>query len=534
MFAPRRRAPHRALPRARSIAAALCVGLCLLALPVVGAAPVSAAPSTSGGTIRWGLDLTNTAAGAPVFDPTIAQAAAAEEAWEEPIYDSLLRVNAKGSLVPGLASSVTIADPETISIRLRSGVTFSDGAPFDAAAVKAGILRNMDAPNHGQFSAQLYDIASIDVASPTALTIHLSQPVAAAFYPLLASPETYIVSPKAAADPAVNLNTTPVGAGPFVLKQYIPNEQIVLVKNPTYFQASSIKIHEIDIVNTPSGPQQVNALESGLIDAGTVPLSDLQAMRSGSFEVHTVASPGLMTWIPICKTIAPFDNAKVRQALSYAVNRPAMDRAILEGTGPPQWSLWPQGSPLAPKSLDNYYAYNPTKARQLLRQAGFPHGLSVQMIVLPGVPVLQQVAQVLQQEWAAVGVKLTIEQSTNFVTDLYVNHSAPLGLISQMPAGPTGLLMVTRQFVPGAIGDLCNYDNPTLDGLATQLDGATPSSASSAALWNQAQQIIVKNALAIFLNALPIIEAADKNLRGNTWLPSTFQPVLDLWHVSVR
>lgn len=507
----------------------VCLGALLL--PAFTTA-VAAATAATGGTLRWGLDIANAGAGLPVFDPTTAEAAAAEEAWEEPIYDSLLRVNAKGSLVPGLASSVSITNAETISIRLHSGVKFSDGTPFDANAVKAGILRNMDAPNHGQFSTQLYDISSIDVVNPTALTIHFAQPIAPAFYPLLASPETYIASPTAVAD-GVNLNTDPVGAGPFLLKQYTPNEQIVLVKNPHYFEAKDIKIHEIDIVNTPEGPQQVNALSSGQIDAGTVPLSDLRTVEGGTFRVQTVSSPGLMAWMPICKTVAPFDDVKVRQALSYAIDRPAIDRAVLQGTGAPQWSLWPPGSPLAPKSLDNYYAYNPKKARQLLAEAGV-HNLSVQIMVLPGVPVLEQIAQVVQQEWAAVGVKMTIDVPTNFVTDLYVNHAAPLGLISQMPAGSTGLLMLTRQFVPGAIGDLCDYNNPTLNSLATQLEGATPSSAAFASLWNQVQQIVVKQALAIFLNEMPVIEVTDRAIRGNAWLPSTFQPVLDLWHVSVR
>jgi peptide/nickel transport system substrate-binding protein len=499
----------------------------------VDAGVSSAASSTGGGTMRWGLDLSGNAYGPIVFDPTLAQAAPAQEAWQLPIYDGLLRTAPDGSFVPELATSVTITNTETLDIRLRSGVKFSDGSPFDADAVKTGILRNEQAPNHGQFNAQLYDVSSIDVGSPTSLTIHLSQPVAAAFYPLLASPETYIVSPKAAAIPSVDLNKAPVGAGPFVLSEYVPNQKIVLVKNPRYFAAGSIKVHEIDIITVPTGPQQINALESNQIDAGQVPLGDLSTVKNRTFSVQTVQSLGSMVWMPICKTTPPFDNAKVRQALSYGINRKAINAGVLQGTGVPQWSLWPSGSPLAPKSLDGYYAYNPKKARQLLGQSGHS-SLSATMLVLPGIPVLGQVAQVLQQEWKAIGVNLTIRQSSNFVTDLYTNHVAPLGLISEIPAGPTGLAMLDRLFVPGAIGDICNYNNPTLDNIAAQLNAATPGSAQSKSLWNAAQQIIVKQALAIFMNALPIVEVSDSRVGGNSWIPSTFFPLLNFWKIYVK
>jgi peptide/nickel transport system substrate-binding protein len=517
----------------RTCAVALSAALCVSAAIVGAGASAAASSSGSGGTVKWGLDLSQAADGPIVFDPTQAQAVAAQEAWLLPIYDSLLRTSPNGSLVPGLASSVTVVNGQTLSVRLRAGVKFSDGAPFDAEAVKAGILRNEEAPNHGQFSTQLYDLSSIDVDSPLSLTIHLSQPVAAAFYPLLAAPETYIVSPRAATEGSVNLNTAPVGAGPFLLKRYVPNEEIVLVKNPTYFAASSIKVHEIDIVSVPTGPQQVDALEAGQIDTGQVPLGDLATVKNGSFNVQTVQSVGSMVWMPICKTTAPFDNARVRQALSYGIDRKAINVGVLQGTGAPQWSLWPPGNRLAPKALDRFYAYNPKKARQLLAQAGH-RSLSASVLVLPGVPVLQRVAQVLQAQWKAIGVTLTIGESSNFVTDLYTDHEAPLGLISEIPAGPTGLQMLDRLFVPGAIGDLCNYNNPALDTIATQLNAATPASPQYTALWNAAQQIIVKQGLAIFLNALPIIEVSDAKLKGNPWLPSTFFPILNYWQVSVR
>ena len=526
-----------AAPGRRWRLALVVSGLLLVApvtVPVGTAGPAAPAGAASQGVVRWGQDLTSQAAGGVSFDPTVAQASAAEEPWQLPIYDSLLHISPAGTLVPGLASSASIVDTQTVTVTLRPHVRFSDGTPFDADAVKAGILRNENAPNHGQFRAQLYDVSGVDVSSPTSLTIHLSQPVAAAFYPLLASPETYIVSPAAAADHSVNLNRTPVGAGPFVLQRFVPQQEIVLKKNPRYWNAASVSAPEIDIVNVPSGPQQLNGLESGLVDTGTVPLNDLPAVRGGGFVVQKVQPVGSMIWMPICKTAAPFDNVAVRQALSYGIDRQAINQAVLFGTGQPQWTLWPPGSPLDTPSLRNSYAYNPAKARKLLAQAGFGSGLSFSILVIPGIPQLQQVAQILQQQWKKIGVTMTIGQTASFVTDLYQNHGAPLGLIPEIPAGPTGLDMLNRIFVPGAIGDLCNYNDPALDAVANKLNATTPGSPQAAALWATAQTMIVRQALAIFIDSSPIIQVSDHKIVGNSWIPSSFYPLLDYWHVHVR
>jgi peptide/nickel transport system substrate-binding protein len=520
--------------RRRTLGASLVFALLVAGCGKSGGPSASPSSAATGGVVRWGIDLSNNAAGAIAFDPTVAQSASAEEAWQLPIYDSLLQTSSNGSLVPGLASSATIVNPETVAIRLRPGIRFSDGTPLDAQAVKFGILRNERAPNHGQFSAQLYDISSIDVTSVDSLVIHLSQPVAAAFYPLLASPETYIVSTKAATDPSVDLNQTPVGAGPFLLRQYVPDQKIVLVKSPTYWDASAIKVKEIDIVDVPTGPQDVDALESGQVDVVSVPTNDLPTVKSAGFHVQEVTPVGSMVWLPVCTTSAPFNDVRVRQALSYDIDRQAINDAVLQGDSQPQWSLWPQGSPLAPASLRSYYAYNPKKARQLLAEAGLGSGFSTSLVVLPGIPVLEQVAQILQQEWKQIGVTLNIVQSSDFVTDLYERHVAPLGIVSEIPSGPTGLNMLNRIFVPGAIGDLCNYNNPSLDAIASRLNAVTPGTPESTALWDEAQQMIVGQALGIFVDSLPVIEVSDAKVGGNEMLPSTFYPLLNYWKIFVR
>ena len=127
------------------------------------------------------------------------------------IYDSLLRQNADGSYSPGLAKSATATDPQTIVVELNPGIKFSDGTPLDSEAVKASIERTIAAHNVGSVRAELNEVDTITVDSPTKFTIKLKTPIAGQFYNLLSQGETFVVSPTAVAS-GTSLDEKPVGA----------------------------------------------------------------------------------------------------------------------------------------------------------------------------------------------------------------------------------------------------------------------------------------------------------------------------------
>ncbi len=500
-------------------AAAIAVAACSGSSGSKGTSGSGAAPAVDG-VLHVALDLSGNS-GIPVtFDPAQGTSAASEVPWQLPIYDSLLHYTTSGALVPGLASAATIVNPTTVSVGLRPGLVFSDGTPLDASAVKASILRNEAAPKHGQFNTVLYDVSSIDVSSSTALTIHLSQPDGGEFYALLAGPETFVVSP-AAKDPAA----APIGAGPYVLKAYAPSQQIVLAKNPRYWDAKSIHLSEIDITSVPGGPQQVNAVESGQVNFTQIAnLSDVSAIRrDSSLQLLTHASQSSLLWMPVCKTTPPLADVRVRQALSYAINRETINQALLQGTGQAAHALWPETSVLFPKGLASTYAYDPTKARQLLASAGYPNGFSLTLILLPNYPLVSQVAQIIQQEWKTIGVSLTLKSTASYVTDLYIDHS---GQTAVNPVINPGLASLDT-LRPGNIGDLCAYNNPEIDSIATQLNGLAPTSSAAASLWGQVQTIISQQALLIPLDFQPVVFAASATVRDANLVTSYIVPVPD-------
>jgi peptide/nickel transport system substrate-binding protein len=506
----------------------MAIGLLLASqMLVTGSANAGAASSNAGGVLKVGYPFSGGIN--PIeFDPTQFTGPAGFFDYDWPIYAGLLRLTTNGTLVPDLASNVTIPNSSTLDITLRPGLVYSNGATLDAKAVKAGFERNMTNPNPGAFNASFYDISSIDVTGADALTMSFSKPVASTFYPLLADQESFMALPTGPS--TGNPNTNVVGAGPWMMKSYTTDESLVLVKNPRYWDASSIKLSGITFVNVPSGPQQVNAIESGLVNVQGIPVMDLPTIKGQSnLQVYSSFPDANYFAVPICKSSGPLASVRVRQALSYAIDRAAINKALLYGKGQPAWSFFPTTSNLYDASLTNYYAYNVKKAKALLAAAGYPHGFSTSLMALPESDT-NQLATVLQDEWSKIGVKLKILPTSNYVTDLYSDHKAEMGL---NPSGLPGIGKLTTMFIPGgSIGDLCNYSDPALNALTTEIESLPPTSPKLKAAWVQAQNIVIKNALAFYIDYVPALTSGSKAVKNLQDVPYVGAPP-NFWVMSV-
>jgi peptide/nickel transport system substrate-binding protein len=220
-------------------------------------------------------------------------------------------------------------------------------------------------------------------------------------------------------------------------------------------------------------------------------------------------------------------NIQVRQALNYAIDRNAIDKALLYGEGQPAWSIFPSSNSLYDSRLTNYYAFNLKRAKQLLAQAGYPHGFSTTMMPLPD-PAMSQLATVLQNDWKQIGVQMQIVSTSNFVTDLFVNHKASMGLIPE--SGP-GLQKVYGD-VPGHLGNLCGYDSPTLNALYAQLQALPPNSPQLKTVWDKVQQFVTANALELNLVYAPLVTGASKSVKNLQVIPY-IGGTINYWVVSV-
>lgn len=468
-----------------------------------------------GATINWGIDMAGATFGHTHLDPTQTSTLGGDFYWQLAIYDSFLHINPDGTYAPGLALSATVVDPQTIDVVLRPGLHFSDGTSLDATAAKAAILHNEQAKtstNQTPFLPVFFNLSGIDVTSPTKLTLHLSKPSAGAFYPLLAENPFFLISPTAAANPSNDLDQNPVGAGPFKVTSYTPDQSIDLVKNPHYWNAKNVSLGRINILNIPSGPQQVTALESGQIDLeSAVSANQVATLKQAGMQTSVNKRNNSAARVIICKSSAPFDNVSVRQALAYATDRQAINDSVEAGLGEPQWGVFPSGDQYHLASLVNNYRFDPNKAKSLLASAGYPNGFSTSITIVPGNASIAQMAQILQAQWAQVGIRLQLVTTTNYIQTYTIGHQTPLAITA---TGQPDINVVAGPFTPGTLGDQCNYSNDQLNNWVAQLKAGGLSPTQTKQTWTNIQQFVTQNVLADFIVFVPLVTAWNKHVSG--------------------
>jgi peptide/nickel transport system substrate-binding protein len=474
------------------------------------------------GVARLAYDLVAATRGGFTFDPTATTNATSDLGVLHWVYGALMRPTADGSLEPDLAESATVVDPNTIEVVMRESVTLSDGTPVDAEMVRAVLERNVADTDNAGYRDGFYSLEAVEVSGNT-LTLTIADGTAASWHEqFLGGKETLVVPDGTDFD-------DPVGAGPFTVGEYQPGQRLVLERNPGYWAAAEIELGGIELIHAPpDNPQAAaSALAAGQVDWARIDMS-LVAAAGPDVEVAIEPDPEMLTQILVCKSDAPLDDVRVRQALSYAIDREAINEALFEGEGAPAWGLWPEGHPLYNAELTGQYEYDPEQARDLLAEAG-AEDLSLDIIAIPGAQV-PEVVQIVQEQWADVGVELNIVPSTSFVDDFLVGNNAPLGAIPRSSGGRANL----NSFTGGTVSNVCRYQDPELDAMIADLAAVSDSSDEGVELWGQIQQRLVDEAAGIFVVFQPRVFGYETDRIGGYALLDAYAiPVPDAWDLYV-
>jgi peptide/nickel transport system substrate-binding protein len=451
------------------------------------------------GVVRMTYDLVAAARNGVKLDPTLSASSSADEGLLYLLYGRLLRpeVGSQTEFVPDLAESVTVVDPGTIDIEIREGVTFQDGTPFDAAAVKASLDRSLAADNRRSYQATFFELASVTVTGPTSLRLAINGGKAEAWYSLLGAWETTITPP--ILDPS-----DPNGAGPMSLTSWQPDQRMTLEKWDGYWDADSIEIGGMELVHVPSDETTtaVNAAQAGQAD---VAFADVATMMSlgGSLEADVTADPNRLTNALLCKRDEPLSDPMVRRALNKAVDREVISETLYEGTASPATQPWPEGHPYNDPDLAEELAYDPDEARQLLADAG-ESDATFDLYVLPS-QGLPEVAAILKEQLAEVGVTVNLVPTTSFAEQFAVAQPPGAGLVPTARQGLARLGSWTGQTATNT----CSYQNPEMDALAQQLATVRDGSPEAIELWHQVDDIVVSEALNLFVVFGSRINAVD-------------------------
>lgn len=233
----------------------------------------------------------------------------------------------------------------TFTLKLRPGLTFTDGTPLDAAAVKYNWDRLRDPATASESLRQAAQIAGTDVVDAETLKVTMAAPSPVFASSLVLSGLNWIASPTALAKGRQAFDENPVGAGPFILDRWSRQDVIELTKNPGYWDAPRPYLDHISLRTVPDAGQRLNALTSGTADLGAeTSWSNLSKADSAGLVTATVPLGGGQ-YLAMNTRRAPFDDERARRAVSLALDLDAVNTAVFEGTGAVPATLFAQSSP---------------------------------------------------------------------------------------------------------------------------------------------------------------------------------------------
>jgi len=308
----------------------------------------------------------------------------------------------------------------------------------------------------------------------------------------------------------------PIGAGPFMLKSYSQGSFLDLVKNPKFFDPKAYPLGGVDFIEVATGAPSVSALTSGAVDMVQLSPEDVPAVEHNpNIKVTTTQSYDYML-LQMRENRVPFNNPKVRAALEYAVNRPAINNTVYQGLGQPAYQPFPPSSPGYNHQIGNSFSYQPKKAKAMLAAAGYPHGLSFKLIVPGGEADFDRAATILQSSLAAAGFKANIQEITpaDLLTDVYLNGEGDALLSDDLTNGPDISNNFEAEYESsGFVAHYLGDTNSTISALTLKANGSLSPSVQGP-LMKQAVKDIMGQGLEVPIEFIPSIIAYNKNVVG--------------------
>ena len=488
-------------------------GVALSAMPANAQKP--------GGSITFGLELD-----IPGFDPlkvgvfdTSAGAAAAA------IFDTLTSLDDKGVVQPKLALSWTPSeDFKTWTFKLRPGVKFHDGTPFNAQAVKENFDRQKDPANKCRCAFYIAFVSSVEATDELTVVYNLKDP--SVNLPALVSfpsANNSVQSPTAWKTKGDDYNRNPVGTGPYILKSWSAGDRMVLEKNPDYWNKGRPYLDRIVLKPLPDAQSRFASLQSGEADIIWDDEFDadniMKAQKDSKLKVHTYVGSGAQVYAFNTK-VAPFDDVRVRQALVMALDRKKMSQAITNGLAIPASNPYGEGSWVKCKD-DGALPEDLEKAKALIKDYGKP--VDFKMLVT-ATPRGRTVGQVLQQFWKRAGANMEIEQVDQATIP-------PRAFMRQFQLTPWRIVdladpdvQMYANFRTGSPVALANYSNPELDKLLEQAR-ATADTSKRIEDYCAISRIINKEAIWFWTFQNTYYALSSAKLKG---LPKMYSGVIDV------
>ena len=354
--------------------------------------------------LRIGLD-----AGEPTSLEPARQISNAKRTMQMAMYRGLMLYNIDGSLGFGLAESYDLStDNLTFTFRLRDA-KFHDGSQVTAEDVRFTFERKNDPAVAATFAAELSVIESIATPDDRTVVITLARPFIP-FLEYLAMPEMVIVSKAYTESVGGDLSENVMGAGPFKLVQWNRGEKLIVESFDGYYNAANVNLDGIEFFFFSDDDARVNALLAGDTDIQMlIPWRDHTSIENTpGLTLHSGTGPYM--GVMFNTTFGPFQDARVRRAISFAVDRQAIINTAFSGRGIELFGFTiPEGYLGYSERLANFFSHDPEMARTLLAEAGYPDGFEVTLLTSAPIQFHMDTAIAIQSELAKIGITVTLD-----------------------------------------------------------------------------------------------------------------------------
>jgi peptide/nickel transport system substrate-binding protein len=509
---------------------ALIAGSALVVLAACGsAAPASSGSGNSGAPVHGGnLVFANPQDAQSMDESTVFDN---NSIWIlEQITQPLFTVTSNGKgVMPWLATGYTVApDKKTYTITLRPGVKFSDGKPITSADVKFSLDETRAASaGWGYIDAA---ISSVDTPTPSTVVINLKYPWA----PLLADLSLFangIVPNNYGGKTAAQFYLAPMGTGPFKWDYWHKGQGLKLVKNTFYWQKGLPYLNSVTWTDVPSDNTRELQIKGGQAQIDQFPSwSTVSTLKTTPGVTMDLFNSTETNYLAFNENVKPFQDVHVREAISLAVDRSAIIKAVLFGNGKPANSLFPPQVPYYDPTTPGYQ-YNVTAAKAQMAQSTVPHGFTTTILVPAGNSDYATISTILQAELKPLGIKINVQTldpntaNANFQSEKYDMF---LTLWTMDIPDPDELATFGLDPKSGAKSFFTSYDNPTVvkDVHAAEVT-TTPSARQS--LYNVVQTDSAKDAFMAFLYYSPYPYVTTTNVHGFFVTPLGNYHMQDVW-----
>jgi peptide/nickel transport system substrate-binding protein len=418
------------------------------------------------------------------------------------LYDGLVQREPQtfSKLSPALATSWTTTHNARVwTFKLRRGVTFSDGAPFNSAAA-AKSLKYYARPT-ASLSFAVGPSPQITTPGPYTIVLTYKQP-----FPDLGRYLVFVkmISPTLLAGPLATvekrISTEAAGTGPYVLKSFSSSGVVAATANPHYWGGGP-HVANLNFQPFSQESSEVSGLEAGGIGLvmGLSPRA-AQSLASDS-QIRETSVPSTTTYIMSLPTQqAPFNNVLVRRALAYAINPQALASAVMLGEATLSYSSLPTTS-YGYHKPSTTYSYNPARAKALLQQAGIHTPVSVSMDTFGNLPAGEQLCQAVAGEASSAGFTISCAQVSAAVgnADQYKKHRR-----WEIVMSATGYVSASDLHLAGGfITQRSNFHDATLDRLIAGMN-STPDGPAREAIIGHAQEVLAEQ-----LPEIPLFQVKD-------------------------